>query len=800
MYEQSPAAPLVDDEAPGSAEAAASIFATGKPSALAIPGPRKLSPYEDVEKLSKFFGRIEQQSHSGRRAYEQEWWRKLLYRSGRQWITIGKGGKWRDKNLAKWVPKPVTNKVAESFSAVNSVFATVDPSCIARPLGNNPQDILTAETASQLEEAIKGDHKLRRVWARANFWHIMTGNVFLHPWWDPDSSTNIVQLAFYQCATCKQNYPPEALGAGYCPTCGPVAGAALNPARGQDGKPLTKMYGFGHGKTEVLSPFEVLVPDGYTDFDDVPGCIVQRWRPRFHYQRKFGDEATDELKDISWTSDPDDYSLQLLRSLAQLPDLHDGRSELQTMGSGSGDLEGTTEKRLWHKPCDEYPEGLWMMAAGGKGATKPLFLDEQTRPQPLPYKTSTQKPLWPFVHLVYDRVEGRFWGETPISLVLQKNDQINQIDSLMQMMATRTANPVWVQPKGSEITRMTGEPGLVIKYNPLAGGGANARPERVEGANIPGSLPLLRRQMVEDIESLMGTYDIIKGSKPSGVEAFSALQLLVERSQSRFGPVLQERGEAYATWYQLALELERSYGPPERTFAVMGPNATWTFQQFKQADLSGNVVFTVEDGSQVPKTNLGKRAAIDQLRQLQVIDFTNPHIQYRTLQVFGQTDLNPELDVHVRMALQEQAEWETWAQQVEFQQPMMMGPMGPVPAVQTSMDPMTGMPVQQPIPPQPTIPMPGTRQLWTNDEIHASQHVRWANSDGVQRLLKMKPQLIAALSEFIGQHIAAIQQAQAAAAAAQNPPGPGDGDKNGGNPMRRSNEQSGKDNASMPAA
>lgn len=790
MFQQSPTPPQVGESAPGLDAATDALF---KPGAL-IP-PRPNNPYEDDEKLSKFYAQFERQALSGRQAYEQEWWRKLLYRSGRQWITLGRNGKWRDKNLARWVPKPVTNKVAETYSAINSVFSTVDPSCLARPLGNNPADILTAETATQLEEAIKADHRMRRVWARANFWHIMLGNVVLHPWWDPDSSSHVVTLPFYQCATCQQNYPPEALGSGYCPTCGPMGALTEAPEKGPQGEPLRKEYGFGHGRTAVLSPFETLIPDTYPDFEDSPGVIVQKWRHKWYYERRFGEEGMKALTDIGWSTAPEDQSLQLLRSLASLPDLHDGRADQVATGNDGG-AEGTVERTLWHKPCDEFPDGLWMqVAGGGKGGNNtPLRLDEQSKPQPLPYQTSTEKPLWPFVHLVYERVEGRLWGETPVSLVLQKNDQINQLDSMMQMMATRTANPVWLHPKGADVKHLTGEPGLVIKYNPLAGAGGNAKPERIEGANIPGSLPLMRRDLIADIENLVGTYDIIKGSKPSGVEAFSALQLLVERSQSRFGPVLQERGEAHGQWYQIALELERAYGPPERTFAVMGPNAQWTFQQFKQADLSGNVVFTVEDGSQVPKTNLGKRAAIDQLRQLQVIDFLNPDIQYRTLQVFGQTDLNPTLDVHVRMALQEQAAWEEWAQQVQqVQPPPMMTPFGMTPAVQA--DPATGAIV--PMGPQPNIPPPGQRQVWNDDKIHAAQHIRWANGDGVQRLLKLKPFLTVFLTQFIEQHTLAIMQAQMAEQAAKA--GPGAGDKNGGNPMSRSNEQSGKD-AQQPAA
>src|SRR6185369_7077774 len=115
---------------------------------------------------------------------------------------------------------------------------------------------------------------------------------------------------------------------------------------------------------------------------------------------------------------------------------------------------------------------------------------------------------------------------------------------------------------------------------------------------------------------LAGTNDVLKGAKPSGVSAFSAMQLLVERAQSRFGPVLSDRGDCYRQWLTMALEIERQFGQPERIFASMGANRRWTFQSFKNADIQGSVEILIEDGSQAPKTNLGKRAAMEQLNNL----------------------------------------------------------------------------------------------------------------------------------------------------------------------------------------
>jgi hypothetical protein len=733
-------------EIPGLDEAAHALFSQ--------PGSnipvRKISPYEQDDEIREFIESFEREATSGRIQHEDTWTKNLYYRAGRQWITKEVRGGWRDKRLAKWVPKPVTNKVSEVYDAINSVFATVDLSGFATANGTREIDMVTSEMVNLLEEPMKREHDSRRMWMRANFWHIITGNVILHPWWDPDARHGVILVPHEKCVLCQGVFAPSAIvEAGQkCPNCGSMM---FEQAIGQDGKPVATRLSQGKGSTDILSPFEFFVPDSYTSMDEAPGAIRKRWRTSWYYQRVNGKKWLEE-NGLSFEKNPSDTSIQTLRRLATMADSHNGNAP--EAGEGPGMLtDGTVEGEIWFKPCDPYENGLFCRYVGSGGSIKLL-----TQPSPaarsLPYKTLHGDPLWPFVHIPYERVEGRFWGASPIDLVTQKNDQINQLDSLMQLMALRMSNPVWLEPKGADTKRKTGEPGLVLVYNPIAGSGQNPKPERIEGAQIPSSLINFRAQLLADIEALTGTYDVIKGSKPTGIEAFSALQLLVERSQSRFTPVLMERGDAYARLFALWVELERVYGPLERWESIAGPDGDRALQLFRAADLSGNVTFTVEDGSQVPKTNLGQRAAIEQLTNLKVINPMMPETGYAILQTFGQQKLMPGLDVHVRRARAEQTEWEAWAVQVQFQQPL--DQMGQ--PIQAMPDPMTGAPV--PVPPQPTLPMPGTRAVEHDDQIHAAEHRKWANGDKVQKLVREKPELRAALDFFITQHDMAIMQAQ----------------------------------------
>ena len=47
--------------------------------------------------------------------------------------------------------------------------------------------------------------------------------------------------------------------------------------------------------------------------------------------------------------------------------------------------------------------------------------------------------------------------------------------------------------------KFTGEPGLVVKYSPLLGANG-AKPEKIEGSNVPASLINMRKMLLEDIE------------------------------------------------------------------------------------------------------------------------------------------------------------------------------------------------------------------------------------------------------------------------------------------------------------
>ena len=660
--------------------------------------PMPLQPQYDEKRLLDMFDVLKRESTEYRWIWEREWLRDLFYVANRQWITFHPTRReWIDKRLQKWVPRPVTNKMAETVQAIRTNLGAINLAVKARPVGNDPQSISAAAISDEAAPMIHEEHNMNQVMREADFWDIATGNACLQLSWDKDTRFNKVFIPKEQCVSCGAVVSPaDVVKAGQrCPNCG---GNSLIPAMQQNGDPAGDWAAFGKGKTTALSPFEYLVAPNITRWDELAYTIRLRWRDKHYYEANH----PEMLNKIVWEKSPTDRSLQIFKSLALTNDIGVGAQFAYLGAAGAHTVEGVTEYELWLKPTKEFPQGFVMRVCGDKNPVL-MHAEDEGIPGPLPYTDIEGNPLFPFVHAQYEHMGGRLYGRSALSPLIQKQDQINQLDSLIQLIVQRSANPTWIIPENAGIENITGEPGLIIKWNVLAAQG-QGKPERVGGQEIQGSLFQLREQYIKDIEDLSGAFDIIKGQKPTGVEAFSALQLLVERSQSRFTSVFQARGEMYRNWYSIALELERQFGPEQRTFAVLGANRGYTFHQFQNAQLQGQVRIQIEDGSNMPKTALGKRAAIEQANQLQLLDPSDPEQRYALLTQFGLSDLAPSLDMHVQSALQLQDAFETWAK----------SPQGP--------------------PPLAVKP-------WFNLQIHLAECIKWLNTDRMRDLMSQQPDM-----------------------------------------------------------
>lgn len=674
-------------------------------------------PYADHKAILRFAIKVKKDAFRDHWTFERQWQRVISYILNRQWIWWDKNTRqWREKKLAKWIPKPVTNIMRTALVSIRALFASVELAALIRPNGREPKNIQAAAVADDMLPMIHEEHRMDQQYNEADYWVLTCGTVFFHPWWDRDVVHGMAFIEASRCLECAQDFLPDQIedAGDACPTCGAQNfGPAVDAQGQQQGVEIPK----GKGRTDVVSPFELGGPPNYNSFEEWPYVVRKRWRDKSYYEANF----PLLVKNLNFQHSPLDLGLQIFRSLAQTSDFDTTTAGSMPSSGAQANTEGIEEFEVWVKPSAQYPKGL-VARMVGDGDQAVLIVDpEQGLPGPIPYTDVDNQPLWPWIKYGFESYGGRIWDSGALDVLVSPQDQINQLDSNIQLSVQRMANPVWLEPKGAEVEKFTGEPGLVVKYVALGPGGIG-KPERLEGVSPPAALFTLREQKMRDAEELVGTFDIVKGDKPLGVEAFSAIQALIEQSQARFKTPLKSRGQAYREWVKIAIEIERQFGPEERVEAVMGPNRSWSFQAFQNAQLQGAISVIVEDGSNMPKTTLGMRAALDQANALGLLNPADPDEKMSMMTHFGLTSMIPGLDQDVKSAQQEQDAFEKWI----------------AGALQGSEETENPMQVE----------------LWHNHEVHVQENRKWMNSDKVREMFaSMQPEQAEGMRQLLGQHL-----------------------------------------------
>jgi hypothetical protein len=732
--------------------------------------PKQDPKYSD-ETLLERWEETRKDSLSNRWMFERQWQRNIWYILGRQWIEyLSKYGGWKDKRIASWVPRPVTNKCKETLQAIRAMFTSIQLGVNVRPNGTDAQNVAAAGVADELVPVLHEAHEMNAVMTEFDFWLIALGNAFIHSFVDYDIKHGVITIDQEQCQGCGTVYGSDEL-AGATPTCKGCGGTAFTPAVDDAGDPVPPVQKFrGKPTTMVLSPLELAFSNDYPRFSELPRVVRMRWRTKGWFKSHPVLSQQLKLDEIKWQKSPTDPSLQIFTNLSKYTDL--GLSPTYHSSSEGGadpQEDGLVEYEVWEKPSADYPDGLVYRVFGdGPSPLVAHLEDSEQIPGPLPYKQADGTPLWTFSHATYEHVGGRVLGSGPIDLIIQKQDQLNQLDSMILLIIQRMSNPVWLEPKGSEVQRLTGMPGLVIKYTPSMLGNGQAKPERVAGVPLDSALFNIRQQYLQDIEELSGTYDILKGAKPAGVEAAAAMQILVERSQARFASVFQARGGVYRDWAQFALELEREFGDEMRLKQTLKPGRSWSLQAFKRAQLKGSYSVVVEDGTAAPKTTLGMRFAYDHAAGLGLVNPMDPDQNYAALQLFGLTGMAPGLDLQMQSALQKEQAFEDWIAQPQNQQAAIaalqayqQALMAQQAQIQTMVATAgaTAGPMQPPAPPpSPLLQTPLKWQKWYRATVHFSEFLKWANGDNIRQLVQ-QPKVGPLVEALLTVHQTEIEQA-----------------------------------------
>jgi hypothetical protein len=622
-----------------------------------IDGDQLADPYEDVAAISARIDRALSIDRFQRSLFEREWFRNVLFLAGQQWVVYERG-RWRPRALPAWFPRAQTNKFMEKYNDIMSQLIQGHRIPITGlPATDSAEDEATALVFDRMRDVIYTEARIDDKEEEIASWLVATGNAFLLPSYSMDKETGTTFIQHQDCMDCGNRLTPEdlAVANGKCPTClaAGLPGDQLTPAVDESGEPVGEDYPIGAINAEPASPFEIRLDHRIVNWRDQRRFIRQH-----RYDVDFAKEQWDDFEEVikpDWGNDLSQYYLDVLAHVTSSFSASGG-----FIGGGPAAPKNpkVTAYEFFELPTKKFPKGLRATRLGANSQAVVEAAPLATR-----FGAGVRKGQYflPGIHFGFARIPGRFWRKTPLDDAVPLQIFRNTVEANLRLSSQRMGNAIWLNPKGSGVGVITGEPGLKMDYNPVSLGGSQfAKPERIP-AELENVQPLimLMNKIDDSIERVVGTFFLQGGNAPPGVTAASALAYLGEQSQKAMSTLMTSYAKAWRDFEVIAIEIARENWDDSRMRVVAGKNRKFQVAKFSKADLQGAINLQIDYNGMFPKSNATERATIAQLVQLQIISPAEPEVQWAILKAFGETNLKGSQDIDVEDAAKEEDQFMT---------------------------------------------------------------------------------------------------------------------------------------------
>lgn len=597
-------------------------------------------PSEDLEALAQKVNHYYTSDSSVKQQLSYNWERNQLMLDGKQWLMFSgdrsTGGQWKAASVSKqneYIPRPVTNYLFSIYQTLKSYVIKNKPRSEVHPNTQEYKDKVSAKIANLILECNWKRLKEQYNYEAAASTLVTYGTVFKKSYWDT-TSINLVKVP---------KMVPQ-------PITDPMTGMVIGQQDVQSVDPITQQPEFielplGDVSTYVIDPFRIALDPLATTLYDVKWIMEYSIQSLSWVKETYGKEGPGYTGLAEEVQEETQLNSSMRRWFQMKVSSGSRSTGLGTIGgSNASDImieNSCVVKEYYERPSAQHPHGRMIVVAGDKV----VYSGES------PYSGTEQGDWHPYSECRWELVPGRFWGKSPLDDAIELQKRLNTIDSAVILNRKTMSMPQKLIPIGSGIAvgEWTGRPGQNI---PFRVDGTGVIPQTVPGAGPDASVFNERAQVVGDLKEITGAIDILRGDRPPGVNAASALNLLYEVGTGKLFPILDRWKMFVEEDQKKQLRLvSKNYKEPRPEFirALKAKNSDLLetdINQFIGSDLNDNCNVIVEAGSNIPKLQAAKQSLLMELAGLNLLGLQNPNNRMEFLQEMGingyDSDVGPD--------------------------------------------------------------------------------------------------------------------------------------------------------------
>jgi hypothetical protein len=492
-----------------------------------------------------------QKCKSARKLEEQEWYLQLSFYNGYQyhsWKNIGKNQVLAEEPNPQSLPRVTINRIEPIIRTEIAKTTSGHPSATVIPASNDEDDLMAAQAAEQVWEAIYNkNHFQTQVLQAGEFWRATTGNSFIKTYWD---------------SSIKEVTPT--------PMVDPFT---------QNKTISQEVTAIGDVKFEVVSPFHLYVPDlSEADIEAQPYIFNVYTKSEDWVKRTFKNVLPKNFQPARVsTSEILDAALMDLR------------------GIDTAKPNSVLVIEMWCKPGGNR----WLPNGGLVTIVDQEIV--QMADNGIPYVHGQ----YPFAHL-YSIPTGKFYRRGTIKSLIPIQREYNRTRSQIIHAKNLMAKPMMMYQEGSTDPRkVTARPGTWVPIRP-----GFQYPTPIPLTPLPNYVLNEVQQLQADFEDLSGQHQVSRGEAGSGVTAATAINYLQERDDAYLTTVFSSIEAAVEKVAKQSLSLFVQYVDQPRLIKTVGDDGSFDASILAGADIASGTDIRIESGSALPTSKSARQALI----------------------------------------------------------------------------------------------------------------------------------------------------------------------------------------------
>ncbi len=605
-------------------------------------------PNEDMDALAEKIESYYRKDSTAKVQLSYHWQRNHLMLDGLQWLvydsSVATGGLWKRLDVSRqneFIPRPTTNLMFDVYQTLKSYLIKTKPRSSVTPNTELYQDKMAAKVGELCLESNWSKLKEQQNYEYAAACLVAYGTVFKKSYWD---TSELVMSKVPRMTQVPKLDPAtqQVVGMEEVQATDPTTGDALF-----DTMPL------GDVNTDVVEPYRICIDPLASDIHKIRWIMEYSIQPLAWIKEIYGRDPASNPGFTGLAEEVEEEpnlqgSLKRFYQLKQSSGLKQRVEGGTSLGSSEDSLSNSAVvKEYYERPSRQFPNGRMVVVANGKT----LYAGDS------PYIGPELGDWHPYSECRWELVPGRFWGKSALDAASELQTRLNSIDSVIVLTRKTMAIPQKLIPTSAGMApgTWTGRPGQEIYFRDAGG----AKPELLPAMDPGQSVFVERKQVAEDMKTITGAIDILKGDRPDGITAASALEMLYEVGMGKLFPIL-DRWKAFVEndqKKQLKI-IGRYYKEPRPDFIRMLQQknkelSADAISKFIGTDLYDNCNVVIEGGANVTKLQAAKKQELREAAQSGVLNLADPRNRRKYLEDMGiqgyDSDIGPD---------QKRQEWE----------------------------------------------------------------------------------------------------------------------------------------------